>query len=81
MKPPSFTIKRHVLSATSGTAADLGHYDIIAQDGSTLVCGFETIEQASDFIAKALMHALAANMKRQGTLADVLKAATSGPKS
>lgn len=79
MKPPSFTIRKHRHADTEPGSWD--HYDVIAQNGSTLVCGFETVEQASDFIAKSLVNVVAATIKKQGTLADVLKMATTGPKS
>lgn len=81
-KPPSFTIKRHCSAGSIDPAGPAsGHYDLVSQDGSILVCGFDTIEQASDLIAKTLASVIAANVKKQGTLADVLKMATSGPKS
>ena len=61
MKPPAFTIKKHE-----------DHFDLAAQNGDTMVCGFETVSQAADMVAKIMGESIRANVDKGMNLTELL---------
>ncbi len=61
-------VAQSVRAGSTDAAVDFYHYDLLSQDGSTLVCGLETVEQINDLIAKMLANAPQANAKKNDSL-------------